>query len=94
MNRVTRMGIGLVALIPVLAIVGWLFGAAGVDGEARAWLVLGVGVVWIALVIWWGLRAPAQLTEEFRGRYLSFLRQAEFRPLDDRDEDRAKTNRR
>jgi hypothetical protein len=36
MNRVTRMAVGLAALIQVLGIAGWLFGALGVEGEAGA----------------------------------------------------------
>ncbi len=82
MTRRMRMGIGLVALIPVLGLAGALFLAVGVEGEAAAWLTLGVGVAWIFFAIWWALRAPAQLTDDERGRYLSFLRQAEYRPLD------------
>ena len=86
-NRVMRMGIGLVALIPVLGLAGWLFGAAGVEGEAAAWAVLGAGLVWIVLMIWWALRAPAQIGEESRGRYFAFLRQAQYRPLEHTDSD-------
>ena len=36
-------------------------------------------------MIWWALRAPAQLTEKERGRYLAFLRHAEYEPLDQSD---------
>ncbi len=88
MNRVTRMGIGLVALVPVLALGGRLLEAVGLEGEAAAWVMFGVAAVWIALTIWWGLRAPvpAPLSDESRGRYFAFLRQAEFRPLEDSDE--------
>ncbi len=87
-NRVTRMGIGLVALIPVLGLGGRLLEAVGLEGEAAAWVMFGVAAVWIALMIWWALRAPvpAQLSDESRGRYFAFLRQAEYRPLDDSDE--------
>ena len=85
MNRVTRMAVGLVALIPVLALAGWLFGALGVEGEGGAWLTFGAGLVWVALMIWWALRAPApaQLSDGARGRYLAFLRHAEYHPDDE-----------
>ena len=85
MNRVTRMAVGLAALIPVLGIAGWLFGALGVEGEAGAWMTLGAGFVWVVLMIWWALRgpAPAQLSDGARGRYLAFLRHAEYHPDDD-----------
>ena len=92
MNRVTRMGIGLVALIPVLGIAGGLVMAVGVEGAAAAWITLGIGLAWIGLMVWWALRAPAQIPEEDRGRYLAFLRHAEFRSLDQSDD--AKTGRR
>lgn len=85
MSRVTRIGIGLVALIPVLGLTGALFRAMGIDGEAGAWMALGVAVAWIALIIWWGLRGPIQRTEELRGRYLAFLRHAEYQPRDSSD---------
>jgi hypothetical protein len=74
-----------VALIPVLGFTGWLFPTVGVDGEAGLWMTLGAAVVWIALMIWWALLAPPQLTEEHRGRYLAFLRHAEYEPLDQSD---------
>ena len=85
MNRVTRMVIGLVALIPVLGVAGWLVGTLGVEGEAGAWTTFGVGLVWVALMIWWALRGPtpAQLSDGARGRYLAFLRHAEFHADED-----------
>lgn len=82
MNRVTRMGIGLVALIPVLGIAGAVVMAAGVEGAAAAWMALGIGLAWIGLVIWWALRAPAQIPEGERGRYTTVLRHAEFHQPD------------
>lgn len=90
MNRVTRMGIGLVATIPVLGLAGLLFMAIGIEGSAAAWMALGVAAVWITFMIWWALRAPPQLTEKHRARYLAFLRHAEYEPLDTR-KDRAHT---
>ena len=85
MNRRVRMGIGLVALIPVIGIAGGLFLAFGVEGEPGAWGAFGVGAVWIAVMTWWALRAPAQLRDDDQRRYLAPLRHAQFRPLDDRD---------
>ena len=93
MNRVMRMGIGLVALIPVLALAGGLGRAVGIEGEALGWAALGAGLVWIVVVIWWALRAPAQIAEESRGRYFAFLRQAQFRPLDHTDSDEKRDRR-
>ena len=91
MNRVTRMAIGLVALIPVLALAGWLISVLSIEGEAGAWTVFGAGLVWVAVMIWWALRGPAptQLSDEERPRYLAFLRQAEYRPLDRSDDARS-----
>lgn len=87
MNRVTRMGVGLVALIPVLGLAGTLLAAVGLEGEAAAWVVFGVAAVWIALTTWWAFRAPvpAQLSDEARGRYFAFLRHGQYRALDDEE---------
>ena len=78
MNRVMRMGIGLVALIPALGITGILIGAAGIEGEAAVWTVFGIGAVWIVATIWWAFRAPPTLSEESRTRYWAALRHAQF----------------
>ena len=58
MSRAVRMGIGLVALIPVMAIAVGGFIALGVEGATVGWLALGVGMVWFFVVAWWALRAP------------------------------------
>ena len=83
------MVIGLLALIPVLGIAGGLLMAVGVDGEAGAWVTFGIAAAWIVLMIWWALRAPApaHLSDEARGRYLAFLRHAQYQPLDPADDD-------
>lgn len=85
MNRVTRMGVGLIALIPVLWFGGWLLAAIGVEGEAAAWIVFGVAAVWMAVTTWWALRAPAptQLSDEARRRYFAFLRHGRYRAFED-----------
>ena len=92
MNRVTRVVVGLLALLVVLGFGGGLLSAVGVEGVAAAWVMFGVGLVWIVVTIWWSMRAPvpAQLADGARGRYLSFLRHAEYQPLDHSDEN-AKT---
>ena len=82
MNRVTRMGVGLVALIPVLLLSGWLYSGVVVEGEGVGWLTLGTAVVWVVVVTWWALRAPAQVSEEARPRYWAALRNSEYEPLD------------
>ena len=87
MNRVMRMGVGLLGLVPVLLLAGWLFGTLGAEGEGGAWMVFATGAVWIILMIWWALRAPAQISPEARPRYLAFLRHAQFQPLDETDSD-------
>ena len=76
------MGVGLVALVPVLALAGALLTTLGVEGEATGWMILLLAVVWILLMAWWALRAPALLSQEARGRYLTFLRHAQYRPVD------------
>ncbi len=43
-SRVTRIGLGLVALVPLLVVVGGLVSALGADGETAAWISFGVGV--------------------------------------------------
>lgn len=83
MKRTTLIGVGLVLTIPVLGLAGWLFSAFVDDGEGVGWLVLATALVWIFLVIWWGLRAPPQIPEGERGRYLAFLRHAEYRSPDE-----------
>ena len=93
MNRVTRMGVGLLALIPVLLLSGWLYSALVADGEGVAWLVLGTAVVWIVLVAWWALSAPAQVSDEARPRYWAALRHSEYQGLDHSDSDAKSKNR-
>lgn len=85
MNRVTRMAIGLVALIPVLWFVGWLLAAVGVEGEGAAWAVFVLAAIWMGAITWWALRSPMppQLTDEARSRYLAFLRHGRYRSLDE-----------
>lgn len=83
MNRATRMGLGLIAIIPVLALTGALLRAIGTEGELAAWIALAVAALWIVLVTWWTLRAPARLSTEERHRYLAFLRHPRYEPLDD-----------
>ena len=89
MNRVTRVVVGLLALLVVIGFGGQLLSAVGIEGVAAAWVMFGVGLVWIVVTIWWALRAPvpAQLADGARGRYLSFLRHAEYRPLDHSDDE-------
>lgn len=59
MSRALRMGIGLVSLIPVMAIAIGVLLAVGVEGAAVGWLALAIGMLWFALMAWWALRAPA-----------------------------------
>ena len=49
------MGLGLVALIPVLGILGGVLVSADV-GSATGWILLAVGVAWLLLTIWWAQR--------------------------------------
>ena len=96
-----RMGVGLIAVGPVLLFAGWLFNALGlvealdVLGDEGEWMLvlLLVPVVWIILVIWWAMRAPAQVPEEDRPRYLAFLRHAQYRVTSDTDSDTPTKNR-
>ena len=60
MSRAVRMGIGLVSLIPVIAIAIGVLVAVGVEGAAVGWLALGIGMAWFVLMTWWALRAPAK----------------------------------
>ncbi len=78
MSRVTRAAIGLIALLPVLGIAGGLLAAAGVGGEATAWLVLFGSLAWILFIIWWALRAPPARSEAASDRYWVALRHARF----------------
>ena len=68
-----------------LGLAGWLVGALGAEAEAAAWMMFGVGLVWVALTIWWALRGstPAHLADGARRRYLAPHRHAEFHPDDD-----------
>mgnify|MGYP001557406534 CR=1 FL=1 len=66
MSRAVRMGIGLVSLIPVMAIAIAALLAIGVEGAAVGWLALGIGMVWFAFMAWWALRAPAKPGSEDR----------------------------
>lgn len=66
MSRAVRMGIGLVSLIPVMAIAIGVLLAVGVEGAAVGWLALGIGMVWFVLMAWWALRAPAKPDGEDR----------------------------
>ena len=93
MNRVTRVGVGLLALIPVLLLSGWLYSAVVADGEGVGWLALGTAVVWVVLVIWWALRAPAPVSDEARPRYWAALRHSEYQRLDHSSSDAESTNR-
>ncbi len=58
MSRAVRLGIGLVALIPVMAITGGVLVAAGVEGLTVGWITLGVGILWMILVAVWARRVP------------------------------------
>ena len=58
MSRGWRVGIGLVALLPIMGIAGGLLVAAGVEGLTVGWITLGIGIVWVLFVVWWMLRAP------------------------------------
>ena len=87
MSRVTRMAVGLVALVPVLALSGSLLVALGVGTEAAAWAALAIGVVWTILMVRWSQRAAPARSEEASARYWVALRHARFqsRPRSDRD---------
>ena len=74
------MGLGLVSLVLVLGVVGSLLAPTGLGGETIAWIVLLVGVAWLALSIWWSRRAPAQHSDEVTVRYWAALRHARFGP--------------
>lgn len=89
MTRVTRMGIGLIALIPVLGVAGSLLVAAGAGAESAAWIVLGVGLAGIVLMTWWALRAPPARSDEVSARYWAGLRHARFGPQRDADDEAA-----
>lgn len=73
MSKLTRMGIRLVALIPVLWLGGWVMAVLGVDAVAAAVIVFAVGAVWICVATWGALHAPlpARLTEGSRHRHLA-----------------------
>lgn len=58
MSRAVRLGIGLVALIPVMAITGGALVAADVEGLTVGWITLGVGVLWMILIAVWAMRVP------------------------------------
>lgn len=58
-SRAGRLGLGLVALIPVLGILGGVLVSADV-GSATGWILLAVGVAWLLLTIWWAQRVPAE----------------------------------
>ena len=78
MKRVTRMWIGLVSLIPMLAVVGLLVDAVGLEGVAAAWTLFGVALAWLGLMAWWTVQAPPDLTQEEADRYLAPLRHAKY----------------
>ena len=78
MNRVTRMAIGLVALVPVLAVSGGLVSALGAGGETAGWLALGTGLIWIMAAIWWAMRAPPARSDEASARHWVALRHARY----------------
>lgn len=72
------MGIGLVGLIPVLGVTGSLLVAVGLGGETVAWISFVVGLIWIVVMVWWAMRAPAARSEEASKRYWVALRHARF----------------
>ena len=74
------MGMGLVALIPVLGIAGGVLVALGVGAETVGWMTLGIAVAWIVLITWWALRAPAARSEEASSRYWAALRHSQYQP--------------
>lgn len=76
MKRVTRMWVGLVSLIPVLAGLGWLLDGVGVEGVATAWTLFGAGLVLLGLAAWWTVQAPPDITQEEADRYFAPLRHA------------------
>lgn len=82
-SRVTRVGVGLVALIPLCGIAGGVLAAVGVGAESTAWTLLVGGFVWIVAVIWWSLRAPPARSADAGARYWAALRHARFRADDD-----------
>ena len=77
MSRAVRLGIGLVALIPLMGITGGALVAAGVEGLMVGWITLGVGIVWMILVSVWALRAPAAKGADDRN--WSVFRHSRFR---------------
>lgn len=77
MSRALRMGLGLVALIPVIGIAVGAFLALGVEGATVGWLALGAGMLWFALISWWALRAPERPGSEDRN--WSVFRHSRFR---------------
>ena len=79
MQRVTRVWLGLLSLLPV----AWLAGWAGLEGEAAAWVVFGVVAVWLVLPVMCDLRVPARLSPSERGCYLGlFFRHTEYEETD------------
>ena len=77
MSRAVRLGIGLVALIPVMGITGGVLVAAGVEGLMVGWITLAVGVVWVVLVAVWARRVPPAAGSEDRN--WSVFRDSRFR---------------
>lgn len=77
MSRAMRLGIGLVALIPVMGITGGVLVAAGVEGLMVGWITLAVGVVWVVLVVVWARRVPPAAGSE--GRNWGVFRDSRFR---------------
>ena len=61
---------GLVALIPLLGILGGILVAADV-GTTTAWILLGVGVVWLVATIVWAQQVPGAQAGEGASRMFS-----------------------
>ena len=58
MSRPTRLVLGLVSLITVIGIAGGILVGLDASGPTVAWVSVGVGLVWLLIVISWALKAP------------------------------------
>ena len=81
------MGIGLVSLIPVLAAVGWMVSGLGIEGDTGVRTMFFAALVWLAVITWWTLRAPDELSDETRNRYFAPLRHGVYEPDEDAERD-------
>lgn len=87
MSRLVRLALGLVSLLPVIGVTAGILVAADVKASTVAWVGIGVGFVWLLVVISWAMSAPSARDESNGGRRVglggSF---AQHHPPADRDQ--------